>query len=986
MPTSYPGALDSFTVKLNDPGGDVVYAEHVNDLQDAISALEAKLGVNGSGDTTSIDYLLKNPVSQDPGHRHSVASLDSFEASNLAYSGLTSGHALMADSPTSADFRAIQETDIAPGGSIFAKVASNHVITGYWNLTNLAEFTLKNAGDPYVDLEYTHFGFGSDVILYWWAGATIGAGVPDVGLRRSNTATLRVTYADDAPGPNDIADLELGKLYFYEYGGNYYNSFITSASASSSYNYTLPVGGPVADYYLKTDALGNLSWAPASGGGVSPGGANTQVQFNDSGVFGGDSDLTWNKTTNVLTLAGDGTVDSPNVITGDLQVYTGAQQVLRTWPVGGRTELAPWPDTEQTAFTWGGLKVTYSFNPTGASLVYGRGIWSWTYIDNACAQSFTNPLDAVFADMWHRGTGAAQQLNAVRARADVESGATVVNLSAIRAEVNINSTTVTTASAIRIPAFTGAQAASAPWAILQEGPECSVFAGCARFGSLTAPERHVHVDEALRIQPQASPPASAALGDFYVDSDDSKAYFYNGSTWQAFTGAAGGPVPFNDLTDATNTNTLNNGTYSQYWNWGTLAALAYGLSLAAGGGADSSVLGITTTSSGIRGITIDCASGGGDPNTGLWVNMGTSTVAGYGIELESGNSAGSVAFRRVTINSLGSNLRLVVNNTAGSAVGTQTQHIRYYSEDTSHTETEMCRLSTVHDGDWDNAKFEIATRRLGGTTVLATFGNDIEFTRPLTKLHGLIAGSNWGTPSANDGNNNISLLDTSETKIRIGEQQVGAATPYQVTLSSDSYLGWQNSLDCDAGLTAVGFEYVSGGVLRLTDGQSGADYTAKLQLREIEFYDPTGPTTVIHKAIPTAGGSATYQWPTSAPAGTFLRNIAGGVLQWSLASQKKVTVVTTTSYLAQDTDEFIIADTASVGAAITINLPTASGRSGKMYYIKNRTTGSAPYYNCIIDAYLTEQIDGALTTTAAATWGFKTIICDGTRWLILSTS
>ena len=33
-----------------------------------------------------------------------------------------------------------------------------------------------------------------------------------------------------------------------------------------------------------------------SGGGGTPGGSNTEVQFNDSGVFGGDSHFTWNKT------------------------------------------------------------------------------------------------------------------------------------------------------------------------------------------------------------------------------------------------------------------------------------------------------------------------------------------------------------------------------------------------------------------------------------------------------------------------------------------------------------------------------------------------------------------------------------------------------------------------------------------------------------------------------------------------------------------
>jgi hypothetical protein len=40
------------------------------------------------------------------------------------------------------------------------------------------------------------------------------------------------------------------------------------------------------------------------GGSGTPGGSDTQVQFNDGGAFGGDAGLTYNKTTNVLT-AGD---------------------------------------------------------------------------------------------------------------------------------------------------------------------------------------------------------------------------------------------------------------------------------------------------------------------------------------------------------------------------------------------------------------------------------------------------------------------------------------------------------------------------------------------------------------------------------------------------------------------------------------------------------------------------------------------------------
>jgi hypothetical protein len=58
-------------------------------------------------------------------------------------------------------------------------------------------------------------------------------------------------------------------------------------------------------YFLQTDGTGNLTWAPGSGGNGgngTPGGANTQVQFNDSGSFGGDPGFTYDKLTNTLNL------------------------------------------------------------------------------------------------------------------------------------------------------------------------------------------------------------------------------------------------------------------------------------------------------------------------------------------------------------------------------------------------------------------------------------------------------------------------------------------------------------------------------------------------------------------------------------------------------------------------------------------------------------------------------------------------------------
>ena len=47
-----------------------------------------------------------------------------------------------------------------------------------------------------------------------------------------------------------------------------------------------------------------LAFSQHSGGGGTPGGSDTQVQFNDSSSFGGDAGLTYNKTTDSLTIVG----------------------------------------------------------------------------------------------------------------------------------------------------------------------------------------------------------------------------------------------------------------------------------------------------------------------------------------------------------------------------------------------------------------------------------------------------------------------------------------------------------------------------------------------------------------------------------------------------------------------------------------------------------------------------------------------------------
>jgi hypothetical protein len=79
-----------------------------------------------------------------------------------------------------------------------------------------------------------------------------------------------------------------------------YVGFAPTAAAGST-TYTLPGADGSSGQFLKTDGSGTLSWATAT---ATPAGADTYVQFNDGGSFGGDAGLTYNKTTDALTVAG----------------------------------------------------------------------------------------------------------------------------------------------------------------------------------------------------------------------------------------------------------------------------------------------------------------------------------------------------------------------------------------------------------------------------------------------------------------------------------------------------------------------------------------------------------------------------------------------------------------------------------------------------------------------------------------------------------
>jgi len=118
-----------------------------------------------------------------------------------------------------------------------------------------------------------------------------------------NTGTVNATLVGGtlttAAQPNVTS---VGTLSSLSVSGNvaFSGANVTLGSASS-----VKITGGTSGYVLSTDGSGNLSWVVQSGGGGIPGGSTTQIQFNDGGVFAGNANLTFNKTTSVLTVGGN---------------------------------------------------------------------------------------------------------------------------------------------------------------------------------------------------------------------------------------------------------------------------------------------------------------------------------------------------------------------------------------------------------------------------------------------------------------------------------------------------------------------------------------------------------------------------------------------------------------------------------------------------------------------------------------------------------
>lgn len=141
--------------------------------------------------------------------------------------------------------------------------------------------------------------------------------LPNIGLNlNANTLMLAVstngTYSTDKINLGNLANYvlsEAGNLlqeaYVSELAYSVTNSAQPNITSVGTLNInTLHISGGTNGYVLQTNGSGNLNWTMMAGSGNGdPGGANSQVQFNDEGAFNGNPNFTFDPSTDTLSIS-----------------------------------------------------------------------------------------------------------------------------------------------------------------------------------------------------------------------------------------------------------------------------------------------------------------------------------------------------------------------------------------------------------------------------------------------------------------------------------------------------------------------------------------------------------------------------------------------------------------------------------------------------------------------------------------------------------
>jgi hypothetical protein len=252
-------------------------------------------GLQGGLATSNITYTL--PIGPPSGAGTSILSSTSTGVMSwiAQSSGSASGTAdsiKVYDATGATFYIAMAPTNTGAGTSIFANAnftfnASTSTLISGFNFSVTSGNAISNQT------------FGSSSSFTFTPGTD---GSSSFAVNNSGGGSLFVV--DSSVGATNVRINRTGSLRLYNSGNTFYTS-IRGGAATSSIDYTLPIGPPsgAGTSVLSSTSTGVMSWIAQGSGSGSPGGLDTAIQFNDASSFGGTSGgLAFAKTTHTVTI------------------------------------------------------------------------------------------------------------------------------------------------------------------------------------------------------------------------------------------------------------------------------------------------------------------------------------------------------------------------------------------------------------------------------------------------------------------------------------------------------------------------------------------------------------------------------------------------------------------------------------------------------------------------------------------------------------
>ena len=280
---------NSVTVSLYQGTGSEIAAEDVNEIQNPLSTIALQTVVyNWPAAPTVTWSLATGIVSNTQIASNAAISLTKLQPLGASIVPVTNASGVLTSSSVTAttlsylDATSSIQTQLngkQPTGNYIISLSGDVTATGPGNVTA----TVNSVGGSSAANIHT---------AELAANAASSSNVFNTIVKRDGSGNFSAS---------NITLTDQSALIFDDTGSNYVSIKAPTALAMS-YTMMWPTAQGLANTFLMNDGAGNLSWTTGGGSGGTPGGSSGDLQYNESGTFGGTANITTNGT-NLLFLS-----------------------------------------------------------------------------------------------------------------------------------------------------------------------------------------------------------------------------------------------------------------------------------------------------------------------------------------------------------------------------------------------------------------------------------------------------------------------------------------------------------------------------------------------------------------------------------------------------------------------------------------------------------------------------------------------------------